>query len=70
MGETQEERIMQYLEENDRPVVGLREGTWLRVIQGSTWLHGSTTARIFRRGEKPVEISPGTNLSFEMGLSA
>jgi dipeptidase E len=63
MGETQEERILQYLEENDRPVVGLRETTWLRVRQGSIFLRGSTTARIFRRGEKPVEVPPGTNLA-------
>jgi len=70
MGETQEERIMQYLEENDRPVAGLREGTLLRVNQGSIWLRGSTTARIFRRGEKPVEVSPGTNLSSGTGLAA
>ena len=70
MGETQEERIMQYLKENNRPVVGLREDTLLRVNQGSVWLRGSTTARVFRRGEKPVEISPGTNLSSGAGLPA
>ena len=70
MGETQEERIMQYLEDNDRPVAGLREGTFLRVNQGSIWLRGSTTARIFRRGEKPVEVSPDTNLSSGVGQAA
>lgn len=69
MGETQEERITQYLEENDRPVVGLREGTLLRVQQGSILLRGSDTARIFRRGEKPVEVAPGTDLSFGAGPS-
>ena len=31
MGETQEERILQFLEENDTPVVGMREGAWLVV---------------------------------------
>lgn len=70
MGETQEERIMQYLEENVRPVVGLREGTLLRINRGSVWLRGSTTARVFRRGEKPVEVSPGTNLISGAGLPA
>jgi dipeptidase E len=63
MGETQEERIMQYLEENDRPVIGLREGTLIRVQQGGIQLHGSRTARVFQRGERPVEVSPGTYLS-------
>src|SRR5260370_8970565 len=29
MGETQEERILQFLEENDTPVVGIRAGGWL-----------------------------------------
>ena len=70
MGETQEERIMQYLEENDRPVIGLREGTWIRVQHGAIHLRGSRTARVFRRGEQPVEVSPGTYLSTDAGSSA
>jgi dipeptidase E len=63
MGETQEERILQYLEENDRLVVGLREPTALRVADGSVILRGSANARIFRRGHPPVEAPPGTNLT-------
>lgn len=63
MGETQEERIMQYLEENDLPVVGLRESTVLTVHNGAITLRGKTTARIFRRGNPPVEISPGASLT-------
>ena len=35
MGETQEQRIVQFLEENEAPVVGLREGGILRVEGGS-----------------------------------
>ncbi len=62
MGETREERIMQFLEENDTPVVGLREGAMLRIENGETILRGSTGARIFRKGVEPVEISPGARL--------
>lgn len=62
MGETREERLLQYLEENDTPVVGLREGAMLRVQKGVTVLQGSTGARIFRKGQEPFEILPGAVL--------
>jgi dipeptidase E len=62
MGETREERIVQFLEENETPVVGLREGAMLRIERGETILRGSTGARIFRKGVEPVEISPGASL--------
>jgi len=58
MGETQEERIMQFHEENEPPVVGLREGAMLRVEAGSVVLKGVSGARIFRRGREPVETAP------------
>ncbi len=63
MGETQEERILQFLEENDTPVVGLREGAWLLVEGDSVTLKGSTGARIFRRGRAPVEATPVAQIS-------
>lgn len=59
MGETQEERIRQFLEENDTPVFGLREGAMVRVEKGTMILKGSSGARIFRRGVEPVETLPG-----------
>jgi dipeptidase E len=62
MGETQEERINQFLEENDTTVVGLREGTMLRIEGSSVILKGNTGARIFRKGHDPVEIGPGSSL--------
>lgn len=62
MGETREERIVQFLEENDTPVVGLREGAILRIENGETVLRGSSGARIFRKGMEAVEISPGARL--------
>ena len=62
MGETQEERILQFLEENDTPVAGLREGAMVRAENGSHILKGSSGARIFRKGHDPVEARPGEQL--------
>jgi len=62
MGETQEERILQFLEENDAPVVGLREGSMLRVEGGAVTLKGPHSARVFRRDEKPVEAATSSDL--------
>ena len=59
MGETQEERILQFLEENDTPVAGLREGAIVWAENGSYILKGSSGARIFRKGLEPVETRPG-----------
>jgi dipeptidase E len=62
MGETQEERILQFLEENETPVVGIREGAWLICEGGAVTLKGEAGARIFRRGEVPVEAKPDDNI--------
>jgi dipeptidase E len=62
MGETREVRINQFLEDNETPVVGLREGCMIRVERGVHMLKGRTNARIFRRGFEPVELSPGSAL--------
>ncbi len=62
-GETREVRILEFLEENRTPVIGLREGTMLLVENGSATLLGMKPARIFRRGEKPAEVEPGTVLA-------
>jgi dipeptidase E len=58
MGETRETRIREFHEENATPVVGLREGAILRVEGDSVLLVGQAGARIFRRGQEPVEVTP------------
>jgi dipeptidase E len=63
MGETQEQRILQFLEENDAPVVGIREGAWLLCINSTVTLKGQVGARIFRRGHAPAEVMAGTEIS-------
>lgn len=62
MGETREERLLQFHEENETPVVALREGAWLRIEDDSVLLKGLAAARIFRRGMEPVEVNPPSNL--------
>jgi dipeptidase E len=59
-GETRELRIIEFHEENTTPVVGLREGTMLWVQNRSSTLLGLKPARIFRRGQQPLEVEPGT----------
>ena len=64
MGETREQRLVEFLEENDVPVLGIREGGWLRVHDGQARLGGHNGARLFVRGEQPRELSPGADVSF------
>lgn len=61
-GETREERIVQFLEENDRRVVGLREGAMLRVEGDRMTLQGAAGARLFARGRAPEEVRLGAAL--------
>jgi dipeptidase E len=67
MGETREERLIQFLEENETPVVGLREGAMVRVEKSEAMLKGSSGARIFRRDREPFEVTPGTRLDDLVG---
>jgi dipeptidase E len=62
MGETREQRLKEFHEENETPVVGLREGAWLRIEGDRATLGGARGARIFRRGETPEERGTGESL--------
>lgn len=64
MGETREERLRQFHEENETPVLGMREGCLLRVDGERAELRGTTDARLFRRGQEPEEFTPPCDLSF------
>lgn len=61
-GETREDRIREFHEENETPVVGLREGSMLRVEDDVVTLVGLKPARIFRRGQMPEELPSGSRL--------
>jgi dipeptidase E len=62
MGETREQRIREFHEENETPVVGLREGAWIQVEGDRATLGGRRGARIFRRGREPEERGTGESL--------
>ncbi len=64
-GETREQRIQEFLEINPNCyVVGLREGTMLLREEQSLRLIGSRTARIFKKGKDPVELTDKDDFSF------
>lgn len=64
-GETREQRIMEFIEENPNVfVAGLREGTMLSIENKQLTLLGNKTMRIFKKGSTPMETSPGDDLSF------
>jgi len=64
MGETREQRIAEFHEENPTAVVGLREGAWLHIDGETMTLEGRADARVFRRGQPPVEYASGSRLDF------
>ncbi len=64
-GETREERLLEFAEANpDMYVVGLREGSALRVEDEEIRLAGEKSARIFIKGKEPEEYGPGDSLRF------
>ncbi|MCV6630629.1 MAG: dipeptidase PepE, partial [Flavobacteriaceae bacterium] len=63
-GETRETRIIEYLTQNDIPVVGLREGSWIEVYSESIRLKGDLCARIFEKGKTPYELRVSDNFPF------
>ncbi|RXK85671.1 dipeptidase PepE [Filimonas effusa] len=58
MGETRETRIREFHTQQQTPVVGLREGSWIRVKGSEITLEGTRSARIFEHDKAPYELSP------------
>lgn len=64
-GETREQRIEEFLEVNkDTTVLGLREGTMLKIKNTKIELIGPRPARIFNFGQDAKEVEPGGDLGF------
>ena len=62
MGESRETRIQEFLIYNKQPVVGLKEGSFLKINQENIILEGKESAIIFERNQKPYAINSGFNL--------
>jgi len=56
-------RIKEFHTINPQPVVGLREGSWLRIHKNDIILQGELSARIFKKNNAPYEINPNSSLS-------
>ena len=61
-GETRDDRIREFHEMNDTPVIGLWEGGTLWVEGGRILLAGAA-ARVFRKSLPAVDVEPGTDLA-------
>lgn len=62
MGETRATRIKEYHTQNNTPVVGLPEGSWLEVIGDRITLKGNHSARIFEKGKDSYLLETGAIL--------
>ena len=60
-GETRDDRIREFHEMNDTPVVGLWEAGFIRVEDDQFELIGAQ-ARVFRKGCDPYDVEPGCRL--------
>jgi len=67
-GETREKRIAQFHEENDTPVVGIREGAALRIVGNEVTLLGGKPAKIFERDKEPVDVTDGQAITALMAM--
>lgn len=64
-GETREERLIEFIEANPGVyVVGLREGTILRIEDSEISLLGDNSARVFLKGKEAKEYTAQDSLQF------
>ena len=66
MGETRDERLYEFLEENRSQVVCLREGAWLEIDGSVATLGGTNGGRLFEAGREVRHLEVG-EASTELG---
>ena len=64
MGETRETRIHEFHSQSSIPVLGLREGSWLRIEGDEIMLGGGMAARLFEQNKEAREISNSIDLKY------
>lgn len=69
MGETRDDRILEFHEANDTPVIGLREGAFLSIDDEyfrsqKMFLGGTNGAKFFFTGKDPVDIANAREIVF------
>jgi dipeptidase E len=61
-GETRDDRLREFHEMNDTPVVGLFEAGIL-LCDGASVQLCDAPARVFRKGQAPIDVQPGSDLA-------
>jgi dipeptidase E len=64
MGETRDTRIKEFHAYNTIPVLGLREGSWLKVDGDKIIVKGELSARLFKQNQTTEELETGTDISY------
>ncbi|WP_016989951.1 dipeptidase PepE [Flavobacterium sp. ACAM 123] len=64
MGETRDTRIKEFHAYNTIPVLGLREGSWLKVDGDQIIVKGEFSARLFKQNQIAEELKTGTDISY------
>ena len=62
-GETRDDRIREFHLMNETPVLGIAEGGILRVEEGTYTLCGTAGARLFRKGQPPLDLPVGAEIA-------
>src|SRR6266508_1933213 len=63
--ETRDDRIREYHVVNANPVLGIEEGTWLRVEDSASTVGGHGRVKVFRRGGEPAWYPSGERIPLE-----
>ena len=63
-GETRETRLNEFHHQHHYPVIGLREGSYLRLKGHKITLKGQLTARVFEANKAAYELEPETEITF------